>query len=447
MRPVVPVADMAAADARAQDTIGLDVLVARAGAAVARAALDMLGGAYGRRVVVVAGPGHNGDDGRVAARLLAGRGVRVHVVDATDRAALPAADLVIDAAFGTGLRRPYQAPAPPPGAPVLAVDIPSGVQGDTGVAFPAAVRAAATVTFAALKPGLLLGDGPDHCGALRVADIGLDVGSPRIHLVEDSDVEPPARPRSTHKWRSAVAVVAGSHGMLGSAAMCARAAMRAGAGYALLGVPGAAPSDLPAGEVVSRPLPAGGWDAEAAGLAERCRAMVVGPGLGRSETTQSAVRRVLAAVDVPVVVDADGLAALGGSAAGVLRARRAATVLTPHDGEFARLSGHRPGDDRIGEARALAAATGAVVLLKGSTTVVADPQGDVLLAAAGTPALATAGTGDVLSGVIGALMAQGVAPLPAAAWAAHVHGRAARLGPPGLLAGDLPELIAEVLAR
>lgn len=451
MLPVVTTEEMRAVDAAAPEP--LEVLVERAGAAVARAALGVLGGAYGRRAVVVVGKGNNGADGRVAARRLRARGVRVAVVEAAEAegARLPACDLVVDAAYGTGFRGEWAAPDPG-GAPVLAVDVPSGLSGDTGEAGVGAVRADATVTFAAWKPGLLLGRGPELAGRVEVADVGLDVGRARAHLLEDADVVArlPRRPRETHKWRSAVFVAAGSPGMMGAAQLSSRAALRAGAGYVLLGSPGVAEADLAAGEAVAVALPAEGWDAEVLARAERVRALAVGPGLGRSDEAVRAVRRVVAEAPVPVVVDADGLFAAGDAAglAELVAARRAPTVVTPHEGEFARLAGGPPPADRIGAVRRLAAATGAVVLLKGSTTVVGAPDGAVALAATGTPALATAGTGDVLTGAIAAFLASGLDAPFAAAAAAHAHGRAARLGHPvGLVAGDLPDLLATWLSK
>jgi NAD(P)H-hydrate epimerase len=188
-------------------------------------------------------------------------------------------------------------------------------------------------------------------------------------------------------------------------------------------------------------------------MAERCKALVVGPGLGREEDSASQVRQLVAEARVPVVVDADGLFALGtgedvAAVVGKRRTRGAHdVVLTPHDGEFARLTGSVPGKDRIGDAARLALSSGAVVLLKGPTTVVARPDGRALLAVAGSPRLATAGTGDVLSGVIGAFLARGLAPLEAAALAAHVHARAAELGrAEGLVAGEVADLVARWLS-
>ncbi len=447
MQPVLTVAEMQAVDAAAAATTPLEVLVGRAGRAVAVAALELLGGAYGRRVVVVAGRGNNGADGRVAARLLTDRGARALVVDAGTADALDACDLVVDAAYGTGFRGEYRAPLPPPGTPVLAVDIPSGVRGDSGEAAGAPLAADRTVTFVAYKPGLLQGDGARLAGRVTVADIGLATGDPAVWLVEDADVTSLVPPRhdGTNKWASAVLVVAGSPGMTGAAGLCATGAYRAGAGMVRLGVPGAGPAATPVAEAVGVDLPKDGWAADALSVAERCRAIVVGPGIGRDPGTAGEVRTLLDGARVPVVVDADGLFSLG-RIEGPLGAG-APVVLTPHDGEYARLLGEAPGADRVAAARRLAEATGAVALLKGPTTAVAAPGGRVLLGTSGTAALATAGTGDVLSGVIGAFLARGVPVQQAAALAAHVHGRAGAAGPrEGLVAGDLPTAVSAVLS-
>ncbi|HVF13965.1 MAG TPA: NAD(P)H-hydrate dehydratase [Acidimicrobiales bacterium] len=457
MIPVVTPQEMAEIDRAAPEAI--DVLVGRAGQAVADAALDMMGGGYGRWVLVVAGKGNNGADGRHAAARLGRRGVRVAVVDAADPPPrVPDHfDLVVDAAYGTGFRGEYRAPDPG-GVPVLAVDIPSGVDGLSGEAGPDAVRADRTVTFAALKPGLLFPPGRELSGRVDVVDIGLDVSGATVHTVEWDDVDGwvPRRPVDTHKWKSAVWVVAGSSGMTGAAYLAARAAMRAGAGTVRLGIPGmaaqptAGASAPPFLEVVVLPVPGEGWDADVLADLRRTKAIVVGPGLGRGDATGAAVRRLVGKADVPVVVDADGLHALGTAddADGLLERRTAPTVLTPHDGEYTRLAGHPPGPDRLGAARDLASRTRATVLLKGPTTVIADPSGRALVSAAGDDRLATAGTGDVLAGVVGAYLAQGLDGLHAAASAAFVHGRAGHLGwRHGLVAGDLLELLPAVLDR
>lgn len=450
MIPVVHPDEMAAIDRAAPEPV--EVLIGRAGAAVARAALDLLGGGYGRRVVVIAGKGNNGNDGRAAARRLRRRGVRVVEVTTADGVeVLPPADLVVDAAFGTGFRGTWTSPVPAhPATPVLAVDIPSGIDGVTGRAEGRPLAATRTVTFAALKPGLLQGDGSRFAGSWQVADIGLDTGSARAHLLTDDDVTTGIAPRppDAHKWRTAVWAVAGSPGMEGAAALVAAGALRAGAGYLRASAPGV-PAPTSAGmpvEAVGHPVASDGWDEVVLAEVGRFACLVVGNGLGTSGATTAALRRVVARSPVPVVVDADGLTALGSDAVEVLRDASAPVVLTPHEGEFARLAGTPPGADRLAATRALAARLGVTVLLKGPLTVVADPDGRVLLSDSGDARLATAGTGDVLAGMVAAFLARGCPPLEAAALAAFVHGRAAALGSrEGFVAGDLPALIPPAL--
>lgn len=441
MIPVVTPEEMAAVDATAPEPV--EVLIRRAGRATAAAALALLGGAYGRRVAIVAGKGHNGDDGREAARHLGRRGVRCTVLglDSVPRR-IDGVDLVIDAALGTGARPGFRAPRVADGIPVLAVDLPSGLDGLTG-ASAGVLAADRTVTFAALKPGLLLGAGPTVAGEISVADIGLDVSRARAGLVDDADAgrlcEP--RARDAHKWNSAVWVVAGSPGMLGAAHLCTRAAQRAGAGYVRLSSPGVDDQAGPT-EAVGMSLPADGWDAAVRDGVDRIAALALGPGLGRADATLSAVRSVLRSTDVPVVLDGDGLAALGDAPTRILSARRGPTILTPHDGELRGLTGRPVTEDRTAQARDLARACGATVLLKGPTTVVADPSGLVRYVTSGDARLATAGTGDVLTGVIAALLAEGLCPLDAASIGAHLHGRAGAIGSArGLVAGDLPDLL------
>jgi NAD(P)H-hydrate epimerase len=457
VQPIVTPDEMAAIDAAAADAV--EVLIGRAGAAVARAALRLLGGAYGRRVVVVAGKGNNGADGRAAARFLEARGVRCTVVDAAaPPPALPPAHLVIDAAYGTGFRGSYAFPTltPAPGTshapPVLAVDIPSGISGLTGEASGTPATAAATVTFAALKPGLLLADGPDAAGTVELADIGLDVSSARASLVEPADVASwlPEPPRGTHKWRSAVWLVAGSPGMTGAAHLATAAAMRSGAGYARLSSPGADVDPQAPTEAVQVPLPQKGWAPAVLADLRRFAALAVGPGLGTHEDTAAEVRALIGRSGLPTVVDGDGLRALGPQAAEVCGTRPdggAGVVLTPHDGEFAALAGDAPGPDRFAAARDLAARTGATVLLKGPTTLVARPDGWVWAAIDGDARLATAGSGDVLTGILAGLLAQGLPPDRATAAAACVHGRAGVLAwRRGLVAHDLVDHLPATFA-
>lgn len=445
MIPVVTPEEMGVIDAAAPEPT--DVLIERAGAAVARAAIDLLGGAYGRRVVVAAGQGNNGADGRAAARWLERRGVRVEVLDARDLPdALPACDLLVDAAYGTGFRGEWTPPPVPTGATVLAVDVPSGIDGLTGEALGEPWWAQHTVTFAALKPGLLLRDGPARSGEVTVADIGLDVSSARAHVVEGRDVDAwlPDRPRTAHKWRAACWVVAGSPGMTGAAHLAASGAQRAGAGYVRLSTPGLDRDPGAPTEVVGIDLPGDGWaDAVLADLG-RIAALAVGPGLGPEDGTAAQVRAVVGAADrPPLVVDGDGLTALADDRDGALTAPRQAgggptVVLTPHDGELARLGADPGAADRSAEVRALASRRGAVLLAKGSPTVVAAPDGRVAVVTTGDARLATAGTGDVLTGAITALLAQGMAPFEAAAAGAYLHGRAGALAwRRGLVAGDV----------
>ena len=449
MLPIVSPAEMRVIDASATEPV--EVLIEQAGAAVARAAARLMGTCYGKRVVVIAGKGNNGADGKVAARRLAERGAQVTVLDAADLPdAVPPCDLVIDAAYGTGFRGEW-APPDVGGALVLAVDIPSGVDGLTGQCGPGVLPADATVTFAALKPGLLFPPGSTFTGALEVVDIGLDTSMVRTHLVQHADVTEwvPPRDANAHKWRSAVWVVAGSGGMLGAARLAAASAHRAGAGMVWLSSPGAGVDPLAPTEVVNRPLPSQGWASELLVAADRFKALVVGPGMGRAEVTATQIRELVAQTALATVVDGDGLFALawsGDGAGPLLRARRGPTVLTPHDGEYALLAGTRVGVDRIAAARELAEATAAVELLKGPATVVAEPTGAVRVVTAGDERLATAGTGDVLAGIIGGLLACGVPAFEAAAAGAWIHGQAARRGPArGLVAGDLVGLIPAVL--
>jgi ADP-dependent NAD(P)H-hydrate dehydratase / NAD(P)H-hydrate epimerase len=455
VQPVLTRDEMRAADAAALADVSHETLVRRAGTAVTQAALRLLGGGYGAHVVVIAGKGSNGADARVAAHGLSMRGAKVTVIGANDLPPfLPACDLVIDGAYGTGFHGTFDMPTLAPGTRVLAIDIPSGVDADTGAASGSAARADATVTFAALKPGLLQGDGPAHSGVVQVVDIGIAVGSPRAALLEDADISAllPGRARNGHKWKAAVGIAAGSVGMEGAAVLCSLGALKGGSGMVRLGSPGNPTSARPS-EVVRMTLPEDDWsDAFLQGVS-KCGAVVVGPGLGTSEAAAAAIRQVIRQVTVPLVIDADGLTALGeaDAARALLAERSAPTVVTPHDGEYTRLAGRAPGEDRLAAARDLAARIGAIVLLKGPLTVVATDQQrtpDVLLSAAGVPALATAGTGDVLSGVIGAFLARSVPAHAAAALAAHVHGRAGALGPrEGLVAGDLPALVSRVLSE
>ena len=427
--------------------LGLKRLVDLAGRSVAFQAIHMMGGTYGRRVAIVIGKGNNGADGRVAAAVLASRGVAVSCFDPGELiGGRLDFDLVIDAAFGTGLRDEFVSSRAPTGVPVLAVDIPSGVDGLTGVAHGVPLAATHTVTFGAYKPGLLFNDGRALCGTVSLVDLGLDCSGAPANLVEQSDVSRWLQPRNAgaHKWNAATWIIAGSPGMQGAARLASAAAARAGAGMVRLGTPGCDADPLAPTEVVTRPMVSDGWSVDVLADLKRFHSLVIGPGLGRLSGAITGVRHVVENTRLPVVVDADGLLALSvgdGGAAELLRGRVYPTVLTPHDAEFALLFGERPGADRLQSTRFLAARTGAVVLLKGPTTVVASPDGRHYVVSEGNQRLATAGTGDVLAGMIGAFLAQGLAAFESAAAAAFVHGRASQLAHDGMIATDLIDLI------
>jgi NAD(P)H-hydrate epimerase len=335
--------------------------------------------------------------------------------------------------------------------PVLAVDIPSGVDGATGEARGPAVRARETVTFAALKPGVLFEPGRGHAGRVDVVDIGIDVdsgsGPVQLHVLELADLTLPRRRPDGHKWSTGVFVIGGSPGLTGAPLLAGHAAARSGGGMVVCGVPGVeAANRLGGSELVIRALPAspaGDLDADAADAVlesvGRFRVLAIGPGLGRDPGTERAVRRIVAECPIPIVVDADALNALAGEP-DALHARLASgfppAILTPHGGEYERLAGAPVGPDRVAAARDLAARLDAIVLLKGPGTVIADPDGRAVVNRTDGPTLAAAGTGDVLTGVISGLVAAGASPFDAAATGAHVHGLAA------IEAGTGDELVA-----
>jgi hydroxyethylthiazole kinase-like uncharacterized protein yjeF len=460
MQPVLTPAEMASADRRTitAGTPG-EVLMDRAGRAVAWAVRARLGGVYGRRAVVVCGKGNNGGDGLVAARVLAGWGLRVDVIElaspivpAALARAFARADVLIDAMYGTGFAGMLDGVAAEVAArstelPTIAVDIPSGIDGQTGARAGVAVSAVTTVTFAARKPGLLFEPGHSHAGNVAVADIGIDVGVPDLGVLEARDVtewlNATSRPADTNKWRAGVFVVGGSGGMTGAPLFVSRAAMRTGAGIVWCGVPGHDAAAAASGtEVITRALPAtadGALDGLGATVEvlSRFQALAVGPGLGTAESTRATVRDLVTTATTPLVLDADGLNAFAG-APEALRGRPGPTVLTPHEGEYQRLLGDPVGPDRLEAARRLASASGCVTLLKGPATVIAEPAGRTVVNPTGGAELATAGSGDVLTGIISGLLARGLGPFEAAAAGAYVHGRAGDVaGHTGLIASDL----------
>ncbi len=396
------------------------------------------GGVAGRRICAVVGSGDNGGDALWAATFLRRRGAAADAVllnpDRTHAKALAAfraaggrvvekisdtTDLVIDGVVGIGasgsLRPAAAAVFAATTAPVVAVDLPSGVDPSTGAITGPAVRAALTVTFGGLKPVHALAD----CGRVELVDIGLDLPQADLLGLQADDVAacwPTPGPADDKYTQGVTGVLAGSAVYPGAAILCSGAAVASHSGMVRYAGPAAA-------EVVSH------WPEVIATRehrdAGRVQAWVVGPGLGVGHDA-SAVLRFALSTDLPVLVDADALTVLAAHPELVVD-RTAPTLLTPHAGEFARLAGAPPGDDRVAATRALAAKFGATVLLKGNVTVIAGPDGPVYLNPAGNSWAATAGSGDVLSGIIGALVAAGLPPATAAAAGAFTHSRAAEL--------------------
>ncbi|MGZ4396457.1 MAG: NAD(P)H-hydrate dehydratase [Gaiellaceae bacterium] len=402
-----------------------------------------------RRVTAVCGGGSNGGDGRIAGELLAQSGIDVTIVDAAEGGDLGTPDVIVDALFGTGFSGEPRAEAArlieamsADGAPILAVDIPSGVDASTGVVAGAAVQAELTVTFHGQKVGLAVAPGRFHAGEVVVADIGLEPVETEHRLVtRDVLGLVPRRAARDNKYSAgSVLVVGGSPGLTGAVCLAAEAAVRADAGYVTVAVP---PASLPVVEVrlleaVKRPLD------EVDDAAARAGALALGPGLGREPEAQALVRRLLAGLELPAVVDADALFGLEPFQ------RDAPTVLTPHAGELGRLLGEESAwvsAHRLEAVQRAAELFGCVVLLKGADTLVAAAGEGVLVCGFGPSSLATAGTGDVLTGVVAAFLAKGLEPRLAAAAAAVAHGLAAAAAPEqaGLIAGDVIRELPRVL--
>ena len=368
--------------------------------------------------------------------------------------ALNGAAVAVDAMLGTGFsgapREPIRSAIvaiDDAGAAVVAVDVPSGVDASTGAVEDVAVRATATATFHRAKPGLWIHPGKEHAGEVRVIDIGIPLGAPvedevRVGLIERTVIDAiPRRGAASTKFTSgAVLVAGGSLGLTGAPCMASEAAARAGAGYVTVCVPASLDLvfEIRLLEVMSVPLP----DADGSlvpqgastvvGRAERVQAVVLGPGLGREDGAFAFAREVARDTPVPLLIDADGLNAHAGRLED-LRARGAPTVLTPHAGELARLletDNQTVDKTRLEHVRDAARRSGAVVVLKGDDTLVAEPEGRVGVSPGGSPALATAGTGDVLSGVVGALLAQGLEPFDAACAGVFLHAEAGRRAAP-----------------
>lgn len=492
MNPVLTPREAAALDrASGERGVPTSLLMENAGRQLAMAAATIAGGVYGRRAVVVCGKGNNGGDGLVAARHLARSGVRVSVItlvepsqglpadqasrlgevpgirvgDATDlERELGRADVVLDCIFGTGFRGAAQADVAEAislindsGVPVLSADIPSGVDGATGAVGGAAVRAAVTLTFGAVKPGALLFPGAEYAGLVEVVDIGFpgDLISSRLWEVEAADVGallPQRRPDTTKREAGNVLVVGGSETMTGAVCLAAESAYRAGAGLVTVAVP---ESILPVVQATLREpvfvalpetdagIAANALDVLRDGLGDY-GGIAVGPGMGRTPGTVEFARALVAAAPRGLAVDADALNAFEGDLDAFDDRGSADIVLTPHVGEFARLTGDGADDiraDRISAVRGLSARLGLSVLLKGSTTLIGEPSGEVRINTTGSSALATGGTGDVLSGAIAALMARGLESFDAATVASFVHGVAGSLAAlefgDGATAGDV----------
>ena len=449
MQLVITPEESAVLDAVAADRI--EALMERAGLWVALAAVDM-GVGYGSRVAVLAGPGNNGGDAYVAAKYLARRGVAVVVYargfpkgdySAARKASTAAvnagvrvepfgapvpADLVIDGLFGAGFHGELPEDVLPwlsHTAPVLAIDVPSGLSAGDGSVEGEAFFADRTVTFHARKVGHLLGEGPERCGSLEVRDIGLEGGTPELRLVEESDALVPTRPRTAHKWSAgSVLVVGGSPGLTGAVMLAAASALQAGAGAVAAAVPArwqAALEGMSAG-VMTRGIGDGdrfdpGDVAELLEQAARFDVLALGPGLGPDQ--EKFVAELIDRWEGKLLIDADGLNAI--TDPGQLR-RSGGTIITPHAGEFLRLTGD---DASYTAAAGLASAQEITVLLKGNPTLVVGP-GAPWVVTEGGPELATIGTGDVLTGTVAAMWSCGLDAVEAACSGAFWHGRAGR---------------------
>jgi NAD(P)H-hydrate epimerase len=484
---------MAAADRAAVDSgTPVEVLMDRAGRAVARTVIEMMGGRYGKRVVVVCGTGNNGGDGFVAARVLQAEGAGVRCLFVGDIAAvdgaslhhldmarargvpvggfdagrLEGADLIVDAIFGTGFRGSVEGASADAitainaaGVPVLSIDIPSGLDGSHGVTGPSHVIADATIAIAAEKTGTFLSP-PDTVGVVDVVDIGIPVASSSAEVIQARDVAAwlPSLDAVSHKRsRGAVAILAGADEMTGAAALVVRGAFRAGCGYVMVGctqrVASIVQESCPEAIVYvisdSDHLGPSALDGFRPAL-EKATAVAIGPGLGRGDDQTKLVERVLADVHLPVVLDADGLNAVAGST-DVLTQRAQRLALTPHPAELARLTGDAVEAiqrDRLAAARAAAASFRCEVLLKGYRSIIATADGITHLNPTGGAQLATAGTGDVLTGMVAAFLAAGNEH--ALQTAVYLHGLAGELAGGGedgrgVVAWDVAEALPEAM--
>jgi hydroxyethylthiazole kinase-like uncharacterized protein yjeF len=432
-------------------------------------------------VVVLCGPGNNGGDGFVAALALAQAGwpvrvallgdlqrlpgdARLHAmrwngsIDRVGPAVLEGAALVVDALFGSGLSRPLDpqvnatlSAVAQRGLPLVAVDVPSGVLGDTGQSVGAA-PAACTVTFARKKPGHVLMPGRDLCGDIVVADIGIPASALESLRIDTWENDPslwraqwPRGKSSSNKYTRGHALLCGGYPLTGAARMAARAAARIGAGLTTIAVPAAAFSVYAAAltSIMVQPLTRDG-DLERLLSDSRYTAFLIGPGAGVNDATRETALQLLETAR-PVLLDADAISVFASRAAELARAVRGPCVMTPHDGEFARV--FDPQGDKLSRARVAARQSGAVIVLKGADTVIAAPDGRAVVNTNAPASLATAGSGDVLGGLILGLLAQGMDAFAAAAAGVWVHGAAAASFGPGLIAEDLPDLVPAVLRQ
>ena len=477
---------MKAADAAAIGERGIDslLLMERAAGALCEAAEELLG--ERRRAAVFCGPGNNGGDGVAAARLLRERGVEVRAWLVGDRAKMTAdtrsmearlraaggelerfdpedgeiaawigeAGVIVDALFGVGLSRPLAGDALSAvrlinrsNAPVAAADIASGVSADNGRILGEAVRADCTVTFSRGKPGHFIEPGCVCCGELRIVDIGIPRDLVRqsgcgIHAVHGEDVRLPARDPLSHKGdHGKLLILGGSVPYTGAPTLCARAAVRAGAGLVYLGVPAEIYEITAIKNDEAMPFPR--TEESVAERIAQCGVCVIGPGMGGSEDACALTARVLREFSGPVVADADALWAVSQEPA-ILEAAHRCPVLTPHEGEFARLLG-RPVTDRLGDALGYAQEHGCIVVLKGHRTICAFPDGEAHVIDAGNPGMAKGGSGDVLAGVIGAMLGQ-MPQRQAVITACWLHARAgdiaaARCGEYAVKAGDIINML------
>ncbi len=497
-------AQMRKFDRRAVEEFGIPslTLMENAGRRVAETAASEFGPLTGKRVTILAGRGNNGGDGFVVARYLkdSGAKIRVFLLAAKDdvkgdarvnldkldlpveanpamneiRAALVDSDLVIDAILGTGIRDDVRGLAADvieamnnSVCKVLAVDLPSGLDTDNGRICGVCVRADCTVTFALPKIGLYTYPGASCVGKMIVGDIGIPPAlyeEVNVEVIGDEWVSArlPDRSADSHKGTFGTAlVIAGSSGFIGAAALASEAVLRIGAGLSVAAVPGGLQDVLAVKvtEVMTRPLPETEMRAvshaalnPALELSAKADAVVIGCGLGAWPDTGRFVRKFLRLVDKPTVVDADALNCLSDDPT-PLEGKHADMALTPHPGEMARLLGtniEQIQSDRVGAVRKAASRFGSVVVLKGAHTLIAEPSGRVFINVTGNSGMATGGTGDVLAGAIGGLLAQGLSPLDAAVCGTYIHGMAgdiaaSKLGEPGMIAGDVLRYLPKAL--